>query len=148
MSLLRCSVWQWDIIVVWPDTHNLSLQFFTLIHPSAGLLPFAQVKPQGNTVYIKKKKNSISLFFPRNVLDIHILLAVRCTTVFIIDNKKWAANQHIRMISEGSRDTEDFSFDHGNILNSNTISQYYYIIIIIYLFVFINLLYFLLPWWA
>ncbi len=50
------------------------------------------------------------------------------------------------MISEGSRDTEDFSFDHGNILNSNTISQYYYIIIIIYLFVFINLLYFLLPW--
>ncbi len=41
------------------------------------------------------------------------------------------------MISEGSRDTEDFSFDHGNILNSNTISQYYYIII--YLFICIYL---------
>ncbi len=33
------------------------------------------------------------------------------TTVFNIDNKKenvfWAANQYIRMISEGSCDTED-----------------------------------------
>ncbi len=33
------------------------------------------------------------------------------TTVFNIDNKKcfWAANQHIRMISEESCDTEDWS---------------------------------------
>ncbi len=34
------------------------------------------------------------------------------TTVFNIDKKKsWAANQHIKMISEGSRDTDDWSND-------------------------------------
>ncbi len=30
-------------------------------------------------------------------------------TVFNIDNNKWAANQHIRMISEGSCDTEEMA---------------------------------------
>ncbi len=37
------------------------------------------------------------------------------TAVFNIDNKvSWAANQHIRMISEGSCDTEDWSNDAEN----------------------------------
>ncbi len=37
------------------------------------------------------------------------------TTVLNIDNnQKWAANQHIRMISEGSCDTEDWSNDAEN----------------------------------
>ncbi len=38
-------------------------------------------------------------------------------TVFIIDNNQkcsWAANQHMRMISEGSCDTEDWSNDAEN----------------------------------
>ncbi len=32
----------------------------------------------------------------------------------IIRNVSWAANQHIRMISEGSYDTEDWSDDAAN----------------------------------
>ncbi len=32
-------------------------------------------------------------------------------TLIIIINVSWAANQHIRMISEGSCDTEDWSND-------------------------------------
>ncbi len=37
------------------------------------------------------------------------------TTVFNIDNNvSWEANQHIRMISEGSCDTEDWSNDAEN----------------------------------
>uniref|UniRef100_A0A8C2CC91 Prolyl endopeptidase n=1 Tax=Cyprinus carpio TaxID=7962 RepID=A0A8C2CC91_CYPCA len=36
------------------------------------------------------------------------------TTVFNIDNVSGAVNQHIRMISEGSCDTEDWSNDAGN----------------------------------
>ncbi len=38
------------------------------------------------------------------------------STVFNIDNNNvsWAANQHIRMISEGSCDTEDWSNDADN----------------------------------
>ncbi len=43
---------------------------------------------------------------------------ISSTTVFNIDNNKkyvsWAANQHIRMISEGSCDTEDRSSDAEN----------------------------------
>ncbi len=40
---------------------------------------------------------------------------VRGRTVFNIDNNVcWAANQHSRMISEGSCDTEDWSNDAGN----------------------------------
>ncbi len=31
-----------------------------------------------------------------------------------IDKKKWTANQHIRMISDGSCDTEDWSNDAEN----------------------------------
>ncbi len=35
-------------------------------------------------------------------------------TLIIIRNIFWAANQHIRMISEGSCDTEDCSYDAEN----------------------------------
>ncbi len=35
-------------------------------------------------------------------------------TLIIIRNVSWAANQHIRMISEGSCDTEDWSNDAEN----------------------------------
>ncbi len=35
-------------------------------------------------------------------------------STLIIRNVLWAANQHIRMISEGSRDTEDWSNDAEN----------------------------------
>ncbi len=34
--------------------------------------------------------------------------------LIIIRNVSWAANQHIRMISEGSCDTEDWSNDAEN----------------------------------
>ncbi len=33
------------------------------------------------------------------------------STLLIMRNVSWAANQHIRMISEGSCDTEDWSND-------------------------------------
>ncbi len=36
------------------------------------------------------------------------------STLIIIRNVSWAANQHIRMISEGSCDTEDWSNDAEN----------------------------------
>jgi len=36
------------------------------------------------------------------------------STLIIIRNALWAANQHIRMISVGSCDTEDWSNDAGN----------------------------------
>ncbi len=36
------------------------------------------------------------------------------STLIIIWNIYWAANQHIRMISEGSCDTEDWSNDDEN----------------------------------
>ncbi len=53
------------------------------------------------------------------------------TMVFNIDllkiNVSWAANQHIRMISEGSCDTEDWSNDAENsALLSYTKKKYYY----------------------
>ncbi len=37
--------------------------------------------------------------FPPKILSAQLLIIIR--------NVSWAANQHIRMISEGSRDTED-----------------------------------------
>jgi len=48
--------------------------------------------------------------YPRIYIYIYILSS---KTDFNIDNKKvsWALNQHIRMISEGSCDTEDWSND-------------------------------------
>ncbi len=36
------------------------------------------------------------------------------STLIIIINSSWAADQHIRMISEGSCDTEDWSNDAEN----------------------------------
>ncbi len=36
------------------------------------------------------------------------------STLIIISNVSWAANQYIRMISEGSCDTEDWSDDAEN----------------------------------
>ncbi len=36
------------------------------------------------------------------------------STLIIIRNVSWAANQHIRMISEGSCDTEDWRNDAEN----------------------------------
>ncbi len=60
------------------------------------------------------------------------------STLIIIRNVCWAANQYIRMISEGSCDTEDWSNDAENsaahhrnklqfnvILNCNNISQFW-----------------------
>jgi len=37
--------------------------------------------------------------------------AKRFSTLIIIRNVSWASNHHIRVISEGSCDTEDWSFD-------------------------------------
>ncbi len=36
------------------------------------------------------------------------------STLILMSNIPWAANQHIRMISEGSCDTEDWSNDAEN----------------------------------
>ncbi len=36
------------------------------------------------------------------------------STLMILRNVSWAANQHISMISEGSRDTEDWNNDAEN----------------------------------
>ncbi len=44
------------------------------------------------------------------------------TTLFNIENIYWAANWHIRMISEWSCDTEDWSKIHKNQLQ---LKQYY-----------------------
>ncbi len=41
-------------------------------------------------------------------------VAQQFSTLLIIRNVSWAANHHIRMISEGTRDTEDWSNDAEN----------------------------------
>jgi len=57
--------------------------------------------------------------------------AQRFSTLIIIRNVSWASNPHIRVISEGSCDTEDWSNDAENttlitvILNGKNILQYY-----------------------
>ncbi len=55
------------------------------------------------------------LFIKESLKKVSVSAEVLCsTTVFNIDNNQklllvsWAANQHIRMISEGSCDTEDY----------------------------------------
>ncbi len=71
------------------------------------------------------------LFFLTSYLSKNPENTLISTTVFNIDkNNKcffsWAANQYIRMISEGSCDTEDwnkFSFDHRNKLLINIYSN-------------------------
>ncbi len=40
---------------------------------------------------------------------------IELLSIVIIRNVSWAANQHIRMISEGSCDTEDWSNDAENV---------------------------------
>ncbi len=57
-----------------------------------------------------------------------------CTNVLNIDNISWniswASNQHIKMISEGSCDTEDWSNDaetsDPKLLNGGVDSNYYF----------------------
>ncbi len=53
-----------------------------------------------------------------NYINTYILLSIKIlqvfSTVIIIINIYWAANQHIIMISEGSCDTEDLSNDAEN----------------------------------
>ncbi len=50
------------------------------------------------------------------------------STVLIIKNVSWSANQHIRMISEGSCDTEDWSNDAENsALHPRNKLQYIYL---------------------
>ncbi len=56
--------------------------------------------------------------------------SIHFSTLVIIRNVCWAANQHIRMISEGSCDTEDWSNDAENsasITGINYILQYIHI---------------------
>ncbi len=43
-----------------------------------------------------------------------MLFLISSTTVFNIDKKCFLSNQYIRIISEGSRDSEDWSNDAGN----------------------------------
>ncbi len=57
----------------------------------------------------KKKKNEEAQLF---------------STLIIIRNDSWAANQHIRMISEGSCDAEDWSNDAENNTGINYIWTY------------------------
>ncbi len=49
----------------------------------------------------------------------------------IIRNVSWAANQHIRMISEASRDTEDWSnnAENSNLYKRNNIYLIYFYLI-------------------
>ncbi len=60
-----------------------------------------------------------SCYFKLSIKRIHSFhkIIISSTTVSNIDNNKnvsWAANQYIRMISEGSCDTEDWSNDATN----------------------------------
>ncbi len=56
-----------------------------------------------NFLFIKNPKKV--LWFPQTQLF---------SSLIIIRNVSWAANQHIRMVSEGSCDTEDWSNDAEN----------------------------------
>jgi len=70
-----------------------------------------------NELYIQQKNLKKSQFPQKKVSS------ATFSTLIIIIKVYRAANQHIRMISEGSCDTEDwtrcwkFSFDHGNKLH-------------------------------
>ncbi len=58
------------------------------------------------SIHQKILKQNVSLF-PHEAAQLF-------STLIIIRNVSWAANQHIRMISEGSCDTEDWSNDAEN----------------------------------
>ncbi len=47
------------------------------------------------------------IFSKKHEKSIMISTKILSTPVFNIDNVSWAANHHIRMISEGSCNTED-----------------------------------------
>ncbi len=61
----------------------------------------------------EQKDLNIEITKMKRILQIRIMISsktLRSTAVFNIGNNvSWAANQHIRMISEGSCDTEDWS---------------------------------------
>ncbi len=93
-----------------------------------------------NIIAIKKKINSF--LWCKTEFSASYEAAQLFSTLKAIRNISWAANQHIRMISEGSCDTEDWSNDAENsalhhklhftiyskktvIINCNNISQYY-----------------------
>ncbi len=51
---------------------------------------------------------------PEKCKSLHKDKASQLFSALIIISVSWAANQHIRMISEGSCDTEDWSNDNEN----------------------------------
>ncbi len=57
----------------------------------------------------KKKKVRVSKWQNCHVFGWTIPLSSTTLIVPVIRNVSWASNQHIRMISEGSRDTEDWN---------------------------------------
>ncbi len=67
---------------------------------------------------MKKKFNLYFLFLPKtewyHIFQKKYEAAHQFSTLIIIRNVSWAVNQHIRMISEGSFDTEDWSNDAEN----------------------------------
>ncbi len=64
-------------------------------------------------VYILKEMLFLTLYF-YNPEKKKFSKKKHNTTLTIIRNVSWASNQDIRMISEGSRDTEDWSNDDEN----------------------------------
>ncbi len=91
-----------------------------------------------NTNIATKKKNIIHSFYQFHINAVLLnfvfiweswkIKCIMVSTTFptlIIINVSWAANQHIRNISEGSCDTEDWSNDAEN---SALVIQIYYIL--------------------
>ncbi len=78
-------------------------------------------------LYIKKKLFNAYLYSPKIPEKNALLFAQKYVATLILRrNYSWSANQHIRMISEETCDTEDwsndddfffFSFDHRNKLH-------------------------------
>jgi len=63
------------------------------------------------------QQKCIQLIYKSYIKAIYNVNAVLMNFIFNIDNNKnisWASNHHIRMISEGSCDTEDLSNDAEN----------------------------------
>ncbi len=66
---------------------------------------------------IKNADSLNFLFFKKSWKSVSVstnILSQQFSTWIIFRNASWAANQHIRMISEGSWDTEDWSNDAEN----------------------------------
>ncbi len=60
-----------------------------------------------NFLFIKESLKNVN--GSNKTVFAEILRSNSVSTLIIIRDVSWAANQHIRMISEGSRDTEDWS---------------------------------------